>query len=276
MRTAHLLTRRAVPENGDILATLTMGLAGGGSRQGPSTDVEPGDTLTQAAGGILVGAGGPDLDHRRTALIHYSPGPGGGLFFGLDEFGHLVATDFSDGNRILGRSATGLADADSVEIQVRIEGAEGGYREETPREGVQVNVEARSLKADASPVTLRVQGLPSSQLTGGLALVSHWETEGAGSTWFSRILLEGAGLEAHPDRRLGPVLGAQHVVSRGILTLTAQLFPVSPLTPGPGASTPDSVVLELQEAAGGWIRAGAAPVVVPGYTATFLEEDWEG
>ena len=90
MRTAHILTRRATPDRGTIRVTLEMGIGTQESRAGEA----PLPPAEASAGGILLGAGGESLDFRRAALIHHSPGPGGGLFLGVDEQGFLVVRDF--------------------------------------------------------------------------------------------------------------------------------------------------------------------------------------
>jgi len=276
MRTAHILTHRSVPEAGDILITLTMGFSGdtsgemGGS--GPAA-VERSSELS--AGGILIGAGGPELDYRRAALIHHSPGPGGGIFLGVDESGHLVVRDFSDENRILARSEAPLPTEGSLDFRIRVVGGTTGSTADSNENKFSVSLEARTLEADPPAITLELEGVSGQLLSGGMALVSHSGHAGGSRAWFSRLRVEGPGVTAHPERRLGPVLGAQHVINRKRLTLSAQLFPISPLAPGPGIASIDTVILEFQNETGQWSQGGLAPVRVPGYTARFQLDDWE-
>lgn len=272
MRTAHILTHRGVPEEGRISVTLRMGLLG--ANEDGRESIEPENTWS--AGGFLVGAGGEALGYRRAALVHHSPGPGGGLFLGVDDGGHLMVADFSDGNRILARSDGALADVDSVELRVLIGEGDPGGADDSAEGDFTLSMSGHSLDAPDSPITLDVPGFTGSQLTGGMALASHTGEEDDTRAWFSRIQLGGLGVESHPNRRLGPILGAQHILSRNTLTLTAQLLPLSPLNPGPETITGDTVTLEVQDADGQWARAASAPVVVPGYTATFRLREWSG
>ena len=272
MRTAHILTRRSAPEVGEISVTLRMGLSDvSGGERGLLESEE-----VSAAVGFLVGAGGADLDYRRIALIHHSPGPGGGLFLGVDEIGHLMVADFSDETRILARSDAALPTTDSLELRILVrEGIEAGQA--GPEEGgFSLTLQASTLEGRDSPITLELPGVAGQQLAGGMALASHGAREDGPRAWFSSVKVEGDGVEAHPDRGLGPILGTQYTLSRNVLTLTAQLLPISPLNPGPGTPSEHAVLMELQDEGGLWVQTASAAVVVPGYTATLRLEDWSG
>ncbi len=169
MRTAHILTRRSAPEKGEIVVTLRMGLSDvpDGGAEGMRADGLLG------AAGFLVGAGGADLDYRRTALIHHSPGPGGGLFLGVDEEGHLVAANFSEENRILARSDAALPTTDSLELRIRVGKGDGGSQMDREGGTFTLTLQGRSLSSHDSPVTLKLPGVAGHQLAGGMALVSH-------------------------------------------------------------------------------------------------------
>lgn len=255
MRTAHILSRRGSPSKGGFQASLIMGLSNG-------------------AGGLLLGAGGPELDYRKTALIHHSPGPGGGLFVGVDHDGFLMFRDFSKDNQILARSEAALPSTDSLEFRAEVRetipDGDGGKDQGT----FAVTLTARPLDGTGEAITLEMADLEGSRVSGGLALVSHGSGESNASAWFSRVGLAGPGIEVFPDRRLGPILGTQFTVNRGMLTLTAQLFPISPLMEGPGRPTGDSVLLELQKEGEPWAAVDTASVIVPGYTAKFRLEEW--
>jgi alkaline phosphatase D len=272
MRTAHLLTRRSTPQAGEILVTLRMGFTNVGVAE--SEAQRPTEALS--AGGFLLGAGGAELDYRRVALIHHSPGSGGGLFLGVDELGRLLAVDFSDEFRTLTRSEVALPATDSLELTIRVGGGRGDNEVSQEEEGFTLALAARPLGGRDPPLTLELPGIAGHRLTGGMALVSHSAVEAGPRTWFSSARVSGSGVEAYPDRRLGPILGAQHILSRDALTLTAQLLPISPLAPGPETASGDTVLLEVQDESGLWVSAASAPVVVPGYTATFRLDAWPG
>ncbi len=255
MRAAHLLTARAAPEAGDLELRVDLELA---VPAGTASGDPPG-------AGLLVGAGGPSLDWRRAALIHHSPGPGGGLFAGVDAEGRLFLRDFADSNRVLSRGDAMLPGTGPIELRVRTRGSPDGVL--LLLSAVRGGVGTDSVEMEAGPLAL-------DRLTGGLALVAHAPDADSGVVRFSRLSLRGGGVEPHPERALGPILGAQHTLSRGLLTLTAQLFPVSEGIDGTSAAPAGSVRLEVASETGTWYELGAAPVVVPGYTANFRVEDW--
>jgi phosphodiesterase/alkaline phosphatase D-like protein len=251
MRTAHILTARTNLDRGGLEVVVELGIEG---------------ALAGTAGaGILLGAGGPDLDWRKAALIHHSPGAGGGLFAGIDHDGRLFVRDFSDRNQSLAQTERVLAKVDSVELSIRIVPDAGGAI---------LELTASPSETGADSVILQAGPFESVRLTGGLALVADAPDSEAGTVWFSRLQASGRGFEHSPERTLGPVLGAQHTLSRGVLTLTAQLFPVGGGVDLADPATAGVVQLDVRSEAGGWYTLGLAPVVVPGYTATFRVEGW--
>jgi len=255
MRTAHLLTSRAAPEAGDLELRLELELI---------------VSVPEAAGdppgaGLLLGAGGAGLDWRRAALIHHSPGPGGGLFAGVDAEGRLFLRDFADANRVLARAGGPLPGTGPVELRVRTRRAP---------EGARLVLSARRAGGGGDSITMETGPFALERLAGAIALVAHAPDADSGAIRFSRLALRGRGIERHPERALGPILGAQHTLSRGVLTLTAQLLPVSDTIDRASAAGAGSVRLDVASETGDWYALGAAPVVVPGYTATLRVEDW--
>jgi len=268
MRTVHLLTREVDLQRGEVSVRIEMGLGaspGAGETRGSDAEA-PGEDLPRvSAAGMLLGAGGTELDPRRRSLIHHSSGPGGGLFLGVDANGYLFASDFSGEMGPMARSAIPLDDTGALRLSVRVVPEGGGGR---------VTLLASSLDTGEESVSLDAGILPVSALSGGVALVAHAPQPDGPKAWFRRVQMEGDGLEVLANGRLGPVLGAMHTLSRDTMRLTAQLFPVSGPLDGSGPTFPDSVLLETRDEGGRWGTAGRSPVEVPGYTATFRVEDW--
>jgi alkaline phosphatase D len=269
MRTAHILTRRGNPAEGPLEMTVRMGLSGleeGSSGVGPPEGGfkkgEFGLSLRMGVG-VILGAGGPTLDPRKAALVHHSPGPGGGVFFGIEAGGHLVVADFSEDLVVIARSDTPLPSVGEAEFRLQA----------TPDpDGVRVLLEATGPSGDA--VSLGPILLPFQELTGALALALHGADGSGLNGWFSDLRLDGDGVEVVAGGGLGPILGAQHILSRGSLRLTAQLLPVSGPADGSGGAVPDSVRLEIGDEDGDWVLSATEAVVVPGYTATFQSDSW--
>jgi hypothetical protein len=131
------------------------------------------------------------------------------------------------------------------------------------RDGYALSLTAMAGGAGASLV---YSGVEPGRLVGNVALVC--DPPGAeGPVWFRNWTVSGDKFELHDDRALGPVIGAQHTLSRGRLKLTAQLMPI-------GADDAHEVELE-QRVDGDWMSVTTAPIIVPGYTATFRVDDWD-
>jgi len=93
MRTLQLLTASLASETGAAVLEV---------RTGPLAEAPTGeDTWT----GFLLGAGGPGVDYRVTALVHHWPSTDGGLIVGVDGTGAIVVRDNSVNRGIRGPRA---------------------------------------------------------------------------------------------------------------------------------------------------------------------------
>jgi len=254
MRTVHLLTRRLESTSADFRMSAVIGRVDEAVLSPSQADGgEPG---ARSAGFLL--AAGPGLDYRSAALIHHSPGEGGGFYAGIDESGALFFRSFEGDGETLAYSEERLESTASVELVL------AGV---TMVDGYVVELSARSAGDESagvgpSRVYLRLGDLEGWDLTGGLALVSHGACH-----WFREWRLEGMWVEAHPERALGPVIGTQHTLDRGTLKLTAQLAPL-------GADDEKTAEFQLRQG-GRWSTTATTGVVEPGYTATFRIEGWD-
>jgi alkaline phosphatase D len=244
-RTVHLLTRAVAEETGDLTMRVKIGLL-------PSPQ-----SADEAAAGFLI-ASGPDLDYRAAALIHHSPGPGAGLFAGIDGLGRLFIKDMSKGGDIL------IADQreeewQEIELQIVLS---------SDRSGWALSLSSH-LASDGSQIKKISRESPeAASFKGSLALVSHPGTEGnTARFWFKDWEVEGSLLKSYPDRNCGPILSTQYTLSDGRLNLTAQLLPI-------GERDNRGVTLEIKEQ-GRWKAVAETEVTAPGWTASFRLDTWD-
>lgn len=265
MRTLHLVTHRLDPEPGTVLATVRTGPLAEGADPNPNTWT-----------GFLLGAGGPGVDPRLSALCHHWPGEQGGIVVGVDGTGAVVFRDNGHGvgprgprpnlpletwpelGGIERESVEGAALDDLVLVlEARPEGEL--YRVElTARDFGSGEVVARGSVSDVHP----------SAVDGNLALVSHYSRaeDGAGY-WFRDLHVSGSKLREHADDAFGPVMCALHTLSRGTLKLTAQMGPL-------GAGDTPTARLELLRGED-WEVADTAEVDPSSATAHFRVDGWD-
>ena len=82
MRTVQVLTSTLDPKVGSIELSV---------RTGPiEWEAEP---FSNSWSGLSIGAGGPDIDYRRTALVHHMPAPDGGMLALVDPMGIVTLRD---------------------------------------------------------------------------------------------------------------------------------------------------------------------------------------
>lgn len=284
VRTVHLLTHRLGDRDGDFTISVRTGLIDAGNKVG--------GTAVNAAAGFLMGAGGTEMDWRAASLIHHNPGPGGGLWAGIDGGGKLFIRDFETplsmapphqpGTPVAPNQTTPVAKALPDDLTLRLEATvkDGRYT---------LVLTACHTQTGRQIGRLTKTGVDPAGLVGNLALVSHpggdqqadrfWFRDfspqqaafeqWSGATarfWFRDWRVSGSKVVADEGRRLGPILCGQYTLHRGTLKLTAQLFPVDHR---------DGRKVRLQtRQAGAWKTIAAADVIVPGYTATLRVENW--
>jgi alkaline phosphatase D len=117
--------------------------------------------------------------------------------------------------------------------------------------------------------------IKSEDLSGNLAIGCNIDLQsnakGAGKLsrfWFSDWKVEGGMVEARPGLAFGPILYAMHTLSRGTLTLTAQMPPL-------GKKEADSVRLDAKDGSGKWKKQAVAKIDSLSRTATFRVKEWE-
>ncbi len=113
-------------------------------------------------------------------------------------------------------------------------------------------------------------GLAADPLIGNLALFANQQGGIEGKAppqfWFDDWRGVGHKLDEHDDHHFGPVLCAQHTLSRNVLKMTAQLPPLS-------EEELNTVHLQIKQDAQ-WVDIASAEVIQPGWTATFRVGEW--
>jgi len=228
MRTTHLINYR-LKENGDFFAKIEAGAI---------QDAQNDD----AAFGFLLGAGS-DLDVWGASLIQQNIGPGAGLFVGISASGSLFVRDMETGKNLKTIQSTFQKQNDfNVEIINNV------------------------LTLACGDAQLRMENIDKKRLTGNIALVSHPGIgEEPGSFWFNNLEISGNRLKKF-EETVGPIISSQYTLSNNILTMTAQMVPVS-------KSDPKEVFLEINKE-GTWEQISKSEIITPGYTATFRVPDW--
>ncbi len=96
-------------------------------------------------------------------------------------------------------------------------------------------------------------------------------TERAGNVrfWFDDWTISGTKVRVLPERKFGPVLFAQHTLSRGTVKLTAQIAPM-------GSDDDQSVSLEIKTGDDQrWTAVGSSAIDQLSRTATFRVDGWD-
>ncbi len=236
MRTVHLMKGRLENETGDFKLSVKTGL------------VNEGMVNPDAATGFLIGAGA-GIDYRAAALIHHSPGKGGGWFVGVSADKKLFIKDFeSDTTGILVEKALENL---PKEFTITVEGSavEEGYKISAEVEGA----------GELEYIVEKVKTI------GNVALVSHpGKGESGGMYWFNDLKVSGEKFVFDQSRNVGPIITAQYTLTNNIFKINTQLMPI-------GSKDEQTVTLEFKKG-DRWEKVGEAEVISPGYTALMRVE----
>ena len=256
-RNVYLLTRELTGGDGDLRMGVRLGRL---NRQGK---------LEAGWVGFKVGVRGDFGDYRDSAVR------GEGLGVGVTTEGRLFVGKLGDGDAKIERAL------DDIELQVMAEAVEGKYT---------VTLKAMDSAGNLLGETVR-EGIDSDWLVGGVCLVcsrgkvaetpetrprvtyGNWGsrpgTARGGDVWFwfADWKLSGSKVAAKEEQAFGPILFAQHTLSKGTMKMTAQMPPV-------GVS--DSKIVELEiEQDGLWVGIGKVRMDRLARTATFEAKDWD-
>ena len=249
MRTLHLLTHRLDSRSGAFSLSVTSGVIES-SRGGADT----------SSRGFLIGAGGSKMDWRAAAVIHGFPGPGAGIYAGVDARGQAFLRDFAKAPPTPG-SERGRQEAPEGEIILRLDGRpekSGLYR---------LVIEAWDPRA-GTILSRAEMPVDADRVVGNLALV-YDPVPGAPARkfWFREWRAAGDKLAVDRQRGFGPVISSLYTLSRGTLRLTAQLAPL-------GKDDDDQVLLQVNRQ-GKWITVDESRLDRPSFNATFEVTDWD-
>ncbi|MCK5921387.1 MAG: hypothetical protein KAG66_10635, partial [Methylococcales bacterium] len=249
-RTLHLISGRIEASASELELSLDL------SAVNASENV----LFSGAIGGILLGCG-EELDVWGASLAHESFAPGSGLACGLNGKGHLVIRDLEDDGKLLAEGVKSFDLNQPNRIEVKI-----------TKESSKWRVSLRCEDETVSTV------LNWNRLVGNMALISHPgsidEADGKklsgispAAFTFSSWMIKGKAFKLN-GQEVGPIVSSQYTLSRNTMKMTAQLMPVT------DRSTLDYVELQVKQD-GSWIPIDKAPVIVPGYTATFRQPGWD-
>ena len=248
------------------VSVLTKDLSGGAATLRVRTG-----TLQSGTGfsGFLVGTGTPGTDYRRAALVVGASGAGGGLLavYGSDGVARFRRHDVEANpfgypkippTRRAGPTPSRTTDED-VQLTLGVVPASA--------DTVTLTLEAVDTVSGQLRSRAVLRGVARSAVTGGVALVSSGAPRPAATYWFQDLSLTGSGVEHHPKRSLGPIVGTLFSLTGTTLKMTAQLVPLT-LQPN------DHVRLQIRKSPRSrWVKVATA-TVGPGYAASLRVDSW--
>ena len=278
VRTAHVLEFRLDPDAPSAPIVITTQIR-------PFGDA---DLEADAFAGILLGAGGPAVDPRLTALVQQVPAPDGGMLCVMDGERAPRILDFSTEKKggfswTLPRDTTleSLRPVDGTEIGLANGGMTGGAvtvtTTITPKANDRFDIRLELGGGDMIHGVATVTDLARERIDGGVALVSHRGLRKPNLGWeFDGISVRSTDLDAwldDEDLSWGPVLATTYTLDRSdadvhALRLTA-LFP--PLE----AEDLGEVALELETRDGAWREVGTGVLEDGSFTVRFSVPDVE-
>ena len=239
-----------------------------------------GDLAMSVRLGRLSEASEPGWAGFRFGIRGPLPGPRGASFrgrgynAGVTTGGRLFIGD-RQGNAALARPDRGFA-VDDIELRLKATPYGGNYR---------VGLAAYDAAGKELASIFR-NDVPAADLTGYFSLVNEWapdrqisnqncharELVGRGGDvrfWYRDWKISGSKVAAHPEHAWGPILWAQHTLSKGILKMTAQMPPI-------GRGDAEVVRLEIKKPGRGeWTEIDAEFIHSLARTATFRVPDWD-
>ncbi|MEZ4829350.1 MAG: alkaline phosphatase D family protein [Bacteroidia bacterium] len=238
-RNVYLLTQEIHPDTAIAEIRIRMGFS------------NPGENTSRTNwAGFRLGIKGKFDDFRDNAVY------GTGLEAGVTASGELFIGEPG--------SATASSPLDymkEMELGLRIKPDSGGYSATFSVYNPQTGMVWESVTIDS---------IAKETLSGGLALVSHFDGVADGMTrpsvWFADWQIRGNELKTIPENAYGPIMFSHYTLSRNILKMTAQMAPVGKA---------DDQVVHLEVKVGeNWAEIAEAAIDPMARTATFRVDEW--
>lgn len=269
LRDGRVTCVAAAPDlKGRTASLLTKSLNGGGALLTVRTGMQTGGN---GFSGLLIGTGESGADYRRTALVGSASGTAGGLLcvFGSDgrvrfrrhtdevkQFAYPIVAATMSGPRPVAGTV-----GDEVDLSLAITELSTG--------GLKLTLRAASASTGYLLSQAVLNDVAAANVTGGIALVSSGAPSPGATYWFSDLNVSGHGVDWHPERNLGPVVGTLFSLSGSTLKITTQLMPML-------LQSADVVSLEVHDdLTDVWLQRAVAPIG-GGFTALLRVDDWDG
>jgi hypothetical protein len=257
-RNVSLLTWEKSTNSGSMTVSVQLGL------------IDEGILSKRGWAGFCIGKNGRFDDYRDDALYGWGINAGltttGNLFIGK-----LTDTDFTNNNE----TVISLLKANVLFLDLQAE-----YISDD-QYALKLSLWSEGSKIDS----LHKSGFANQDILGLIALVVDFPRPSLNnefeayleinrtkkeipSFWFSQWQATGSTFLYHPNREFGPVLFAQHTLSKGIMKMTAQMPPIS-------KAESQDVYLEIEDNSGKWENIGITKIDNLSRTASFRITRWE-
>ncbi|WP_394495111.1 alkaline phosphatase D family protein [Shewanella sp. ENK2] len=218
--------------------------------------------------GFLLAAGADQLDYRASALIQRASGKNGGFMAVINDKGELSFRDFSDTNKPLAFEKvvrTNTVNIDQIHDREIILDC---HIDPVSNNNFDVRLIAIDSKTNKELGFIVRTGVPSSELLGGVMLLSSMPSKQSGARWaFEDIQSGGDKLSQFDNRGLGPVIGCMHSLNKSVLKLSAQFMPVA-------ENEYRKVSFEYRQSSNSEWQSTTSQIE-PGYVIQFRVDGWD-
>ncbi len=254
MRTLHMIDKFISEKTGNVIMSVLTG------RIDDPLPLNESDWT-----GFLIGAGDLEIDYRSRALIHRNHGNSGGIIAALNGKGNIVFIDNETGSLIKSTMHSDQPIILKKNQPVKL------YLELSPQ-GNQYNLtfvaDYNDSKNEKSSLSIIIED--PEKLTGNIAIISNGGSDDMGqSFWFSKWSIWGSKITRIKEQQYGPIMGVLYTISHDMLSLTAQIAPIS-------VADEQEVFLEIFDTeTGNWIQIAKTQIAIPEYIANFRLDHWD-
>lgn len=246
-RTVHVLPARISEITGSLHIEIECGIVN-------SEKNLPGNAFA----GILVGAGGINLDYRAAALIHHTSAPNAGIIAGIDGNGNACIGKDADLTQLTYTESDNFPEKCLISIDIKPEN-DALYN-------LQITLTNQLTKETIGEANLKK--IDEKLIRGNIAIVSHGGTgDQVANFWFNNLKIQGKKLDLNENRNFGPIAFSMHTLHQKTLKLNAQMMPVE-------KKMNNTVELQLKES-GSWKTISSETFTFPSYNAIFRIENWD-